>query len=698
MTGTMIRQTMFTTGEVDEDNFKRSDMPDIYMTSAQSLLNCEVGTTGLVRKRKGSQSLVDATSFAEVSTRLFDFVDKNGLHYIVIASPFLFVILYSSTENQVLINHENKYVINHEGKQVVVNFVVDTVIQKVPHSYTGSDLGLLDYTQDSDSIIFSHPRFAPARLYVKEYVSIYPTFDFLPLNIKPHYPTYDFNKVNYNDIKVDFQEPDASKFKITMTGTAGVAIGFNEEWIDGIVIGLGTSETSPLGYGRITSFEHSDDYSVISFVGITIVPFAPVNQMPKIGSQYSIRQPAWSDKLGWPEKVLYYQNRLFFASTAYLPDTIFGSKINSPTNFDVGIGRDNEAIVYTIGQSDAGSIVWLNGAKQLEVFTENFEFACPQDENSGLTPSSFSIRQQSSYGSSKSFKPLTYANNSYYISKTGKSFNAFNFTGVGLAYQSHNVSVASQHLIKNPFNRAIIRGSSQSQDNFIYLLNDDNTISIFQFALEMKFAAFTPMKFQEDVRVIDIVNSNNRLYFLKYYRKTQKYFLEKMVDDVKLDSYKISSMSDVGLISNLNEYAGYKLQVIYKNQDLGEYTVSQTGTIQILNPTGIADTIFVGFLYDVEIVPMYIFGGQTNAQFKKMINQIYVDYSKSLNFNINGRLVPYQNIKDIQKGLNLVPKTDTVIVDVVQGYERFDTIKISQRSPFDLNILSIGYMVKTVVI
>ncbi len=52
----LIRQTMFSSGEVDPINFKRTDFKD-YLTAAQSLLNVEVGTTGLAKKEREANFL-----------------------------------------------------------------------------------------------------------------------------------------------------------------------------------------------------------------------------------------------------------------------------------------------------------------------------------------------------------------------------------------------------------------------------------------------------------------------------------------------------------------------------------------------------------------------------------------------------------------------------------------------------------------
>lgn len=685
MADNLIRQTSFSTGEVDPKVFKRTEMAE-YLTAAQALLNCEVGTTGLARKRRGTQHILDATDSASPNANMYEFYDKNNNYYMIMATDLKFYIFSVPSEGVRVVTHTGAQVVTIRGTDVVSmdpNFVF---VQALDSPYAEFDLDQLDYTNDSDSIIFSHPLHPPARIYVSSYTPL--TFAYEVLQIYPA-PTYDFNEVDYAQCTAVFTNPTPQTFKLVLSG--GEANQFTAAWIGGIIIGLGGTEVDPIGYGIITSVTLPGG-NVVEFVGNVIVNFAAAASMPTVGTRYSIRQPAWTAALGYPAHTFYYQNRLWFGNTATLSTTVFGSKINNPINFDVGTGRDTDAIISTIGYTDCGPIVWLNGGKQFEIYTKNIEFVCPQDVNAALTPSTFTIRQQSAYGASSRLKPISYVNNSYYASKTGKALINFNFTGVGLAYKSTNISLASEHLAKNPRSRALLRGTDSSQDNIIYFLNPDNTITAFQFQSEVQFAALTPVQFETNVRLIDIVSINNTVYILKYYELAQRYAVEKFTETVKIDGYVERSMPLSGLITGLESFEGYLVQVVYENQDLGEYTVTG-GQIIVDNQNNIADTVSVGLLYDVNITPMYIYGGPRASVLKKKVSRIYIDYFESLDFNINGYLVPYQNFAEIQAGLPLAPRTGTAIFDPVDGYERYETLSITQRAPFDLQILSIAYEV-----
>lgn len=696
----MIRQTRFTTGEVDEVTWKRTDVEE-YLTAARSLLNCEVGTTGLVKKRKGTRKSIIATPYALLTSRMYEFVDKNGAYYILMSTNGGFNVFSVPDDEAFVITSRGAFVVTSRGSFVVAADTTLSFVQFVSAPYSGGELSELDYTQDNDSVIFTHPEFPPGRVYLSSYSPL--TFAFQYLNIYP-LPAYDFNTINYNAYTVSLSVAgDVLTFNFTGVGANP---GFTNAWIGGQIIGGGATDIDPIGYAIITNVSYSGGGGgTVTFTATVQIPFLTVGYSTS-GAQYSVRQPAWVNTagdpygLGYPAKVLFMQNRLWFGNTKLLPTTVFGSKINTPVSFDVGTGRDTDAIVYTIGQTNSGAIQWMNGGKQMEIFCKNLEFSCPQDQNSGLTPSTFSIRQQSSFGSSPTLKPQTYINDSYFAAKTGKALINYHFTGVGLSYASSNISAASTHLVNNPRNRALLRGSDASQDNFIYYLNpDENTLTAFQFAAEYKLAALTPIVFQDDVTLVDIVSVNNKIYILKYYALTQTFVIEVMDATTKIDSQENATMASTGVVTGLSRFNGYTVQVVYQNQDFGQYLVAG-GTITVENLGLVADTVEIGLLYDVEIKPMYPFAGAVAAPFMKNMSRIYIDYFESLNFYINGKLVPYQSFAEIQAGLPLVPRTDTAIFAPVSGWSRFDgdAVVITQSSPFDLQILGIGYQIEYAVI
>jgi hypothetical protein len=668
----MIRQSKFTSGELDFTVWKRTEAEE-YLSGAQQLFNCEIATVGLVKKRKGTTQVGVVTAHAIAQSHMYEIVDQNNNHYVAISNNGSFSI--------------------YQKVGLTLTF-----IQTLTTPYQTADLNDIDYTQDNDSLVLTHPLYPPSRIFVSAYNNpLPPTFAFQNLNIYP-YPAYDFNTINYNATTVSLSVT-GNTLTITFSGLPAGAT-YTNAWIGGQIVGTGLSETQPIGYAIITAVSQTG--TAVTFTATIQLPFETTGY-PTSGSQYSIKQPAWSAALGYPACCLFFQNRLWLANTISLNNTLFGSRINSPINYDVGTGADTDAIVYTIGQTGSGSILWLNGGKQLEIFCQNNEFACPQDQNSALTPGTFAIRQQSSYGALVGLKPITYLNDSYYVTRSGNSIINFRFNGIGLTYISSNISAASTHLVKNPINRSILQGDTVSQDNFIYFLNNDNSITAFQFASEYKLAALTPCAFQAFIDVIDIATIDNTVCILKNYTQTGAFTIEQFDEAQRIDGAVTATMGTNGVITGLDIYDGYTVQVVFENQDFGEYLVVG-GSITVANPHALSGSATVGFLYLVVITPMYPLSGAVESPFFKHVTRIYVDYYNTLDFQINGNLVPYQNFAAIQAGLPIFPQSDTAIVTPFSGWNRFNNtdgspiISITQSAPFDLQITGISYQIESDVI
>lgn len=685
----MIPQRTFTLGEVDEISWKRTDIEG-YLTGAQSLLNQVVGTTGLTKKRDGTLSMLDVTAQANQNSRLYEFKDNLGNYYIIVSgNTTLNIYLFPGTTASLY-----------------------QIIAGVP--YTTSDLPNIDYALDGDSLVLTNGNYPPARCYVSQYTPSV-GFNYMVQNIFP-YPAYDFGTINYNNFAVVLTAPTPDTIQLQFTGLASDP-GFTTAWVGGQIIGAGNAELSPIGSAIITAVVPFTG-GTVTFTGTVQTPFNTTTPAT-LGSQYSIRQPAWSNALGWPKKCLFYQNRQWLANTQSLPDTIFGSRINQPVSFDVGTGLDTDAIVYNIGQSGTGGINWMNGGKQMEIYTENYELVCPQDQNNALTPSTFSIRQQSSYGSSPLMKPLTYINDSYYVTRNGNAIINFHFNGLGLAYTSSNVSVHSEHLVQNPSRAALIRGSDVSQDNFIYFNNKTSQLANFQFAAEYKLAALAPITFTQSptITILDVCSVNNRLVYLKYYANSGKYMLEVQDNTsisplkVKMDSTKTATMATSGLVTGIDYLNGYNAHAVSPTGDLG-------GSMQLVNgvllpapvtagqayfdnsndPT-YSGNVTVGILFENDVTPMFTFAGANETNFYKNITRIFVDYFQSLDFRINGTQVLFQDFREIAAiGYNLTSRSGTAVISPVNGWNRFNTFTISQVSPYDLIITGISYEVEAAII
>lgn len=631
---TIVRQTSFKTGEIDPLHYTRSDFPE-YLTAAQSLKNMEINVTGSARKRMGTLHLGLIENPLGENAKIAQIRDKNNNTYLVLISDQFYV---------------------YDLKPLKLKFTI-----KSPYpSIEG-----VDWANDNDALIFVKSDYPPGRLYFKGKDLVYETLDIYPM------PAYDFGDFDYSKITFNINNN-------VINTTSSIP----KSYLGGQFLAKGNSIEDPVGCGIIN---HIDTYSFTVDVNI---PFMNGNYL---GSKVSLRAPAFSNEEGWPSKVIYYQNRLWFAATAKLPSGIFGSKINRPVNFDVGTGKDSEAIIYSIGQEDCGNILWLNGGKQLEIYTENYEFSCQQGQDQPLTPSTFNIKQQSSFGVSEKIKPVTYMNDSYYVGKEGNSILNFKYQGIGQSYLAANVSMASQHLVKSPIKSILLRGTDSSQDNFIYFLNPDGSLTTFQYAAEVGLAALTPIFFNENIHILDIETINNSVYLFAKYKNKSYGMLEMYRDFVLMDSAAYVDVNSEGNmhIPHLNGID--KVQITFENQDFGLHLCKD----KIINiPILASKKAFVGLNFDVELKSMYYTSGPDSAPYKKFITKAFVDYYKSFDFYVNGKLVNYQYYAGIEKN-NIFKEAQTgvAIIDYVSGWHQSKNLTITQTAPYDLHIISIAYQI-----
>lgn len=289
----MVAQHLFTLGEVDEVNWKRTDVEG-YLTGAQSLLNCEIGTTGLAKKRKGTVlNLSMNMSQYDPNCRFYEYRDILGNYYIIQSGIATFYV----------------YQINP-----LTNFATFFGALANATPYTSAELPQIDYTLNGDSLVLSHPNHPPARIFISNYTLFAFTYQVIAIN---PYPAYDFGVNNYNNAAVVLAVVGGNTNTLTLTVTGTYT--FDSSWIGGQIIGAGNSPEQPVGSGFITNVVNSGSSTVFSIA--VQVPFDTANPAVS-GSQYSIRQPAWSNALGYPAKVITYQNRLWFANTRQLPSTV----------------------------------------------------------------------------------------------------------------------------------------------------------------------------------------------------------------------------------------------------------------------------------------------------------------------------------------------------------------------------------------
>ena len=147
----------------------------------------------------------------------------------------------------------------------------------------------------------------------------------------------------------------------------------------------------------------------------------------------------------WPSVASFYEERLILSSTPNNPATVFGSKTGLPEDFTLG-ENDDMAYAHNIASRDASPVLWIDAYGVMIIATATAEFTL-RGGNIGITPSSFLIRAESTYGSSEVEGKL-YGDAVIFLQRHGTRIREYTYQDNQSPYLGMELSMAAPHICK----------------------------------------------------------------------------------------------------------------------------------------------------------------------------------------------------------------------------------------------------------
>ena len=395
------------------------------------------------------------------------------------------------------------------------------------------------------------------------------------------------------------------------------------------------------------------------------------------------QEDVWSATRGWPNTATFHEGRLWFGGSPSLPASLWGSKVNSFFNFDEGKARDDELVFATLDTDQVNAIRGIFSNRSLQVFTSGAEFYVPE---SPITPSNISVQAQTNLGS-KRVRPVSIDGVSLFVQRTGKSVNQFVFLEAVQANQTRSITTANPSLISSPIKMATAQGSEKSDANYVYILNDNGDMTVFNTLIAENVQGLTQWETEGDIKSIAVVDS--RLYFLV--ERDGSYFVEREDDDLNTDSGVRSNVGGSDTLTGLAHLNGETVRVKADNAVQEDETVSG-GQIVIGRD---ADIIEAGLNYTptIQTMPLNVSVQKGPNYFaKKKIARVALSL-----FESNGIIVNNQRLADRTIGVDQfdppIPQTGTKRVHIL-GWSLDASVTITQDNPYPMVIRSIGMEIK----
>lgn len=182
---------------------------------------------------------------------------------------------------------------------------------------------------------------------------------------------------------------------------------------------------------------------------------------------------SWSSVNGYPARVTFHEQRLFLARTNTEPQTAWGSKIFSFTDFAVDGGLDDDAINVQLASNESNDIKWLASGKDLIAGTYGGEFTLYSGDGSPLTPGNTNVKKQTSWGS-EAIPPKKIGNFFYYIQRFSQKLRELFYFWDLDTYKSVDKTILSNHIAGDGF---IDMAYQQSPDTILWCVTTNGTIA-----------------------------------------------------------------------------------------------------------------------------------------------------------------------------------------------------------------------------
>jgi len=474
--------------------------------------------------------------------------------------------------------------------------------------------------------------------------------------------------------------------------------------------GVAVARTGVLTYQITISGESTKDFELFSGF-FTKGNATNLLTFTKVATGSPRKEPVWSATRGYPKTACFFEGRLVLGGTKSKTASIFFSKSGSFFDFDIDDGDDDEGIFATISSRKLNEIIDVYPGRNLQVFTSGAEFSVTSKP---VTPTSVGITPQTNHGSSY-IEVVDVDGSTIFVDRNGKAIYDFVYSFNEDAYVTHDRSVLSSHLIKQPTDMAMLSGTTSEDANWLFITNTDGTVTVLNTLRDQDINGFTqwiaasttyPTATPEDSIVTNASVVDDELYMIVKRKvdahNTTEYHIEKWSFDHLMDDSIIFNPGPTDTtIAGLFHLNGLTVQIVADGIVLPERTVN-AGEITLTSEEVGYTNVEVGLNFPVEVTGMPLntnIGSGENQMRIKRIVRMNIRVYQSYGYYVDGQPVPIREFGySSVSPLNTSPNAKTgIIEDVLNtiGWTRDAMPSITAPDPTPVHIQMIEYEVES---
>jgi hypothetical protein len=400
-------------------------------------------------------------------------------------------------------------------------------------------------------------------------------------------------------------------------------------------------------------------------------------------------EAVWSATKGYPKTATFFEQRLWFGGAKNRPQTLWASVISDFFNFNVGTGADDDAIDITLDTDQVNAIKSLYAGRHLTVFTSGAEFYI---SDSPITPAKSAVKRQTQYGSG-SVRPMNIDGAILFIERSGKAAREFLWTYEEEAYTANSSSLMASHLINSPVDMDARRGTATDDANYVYLVNSDGTMAVFNTLRHQEVGGWTKWSTTGTIESVAVIVDDVYFSVLRTINSVAVRFLEKANESTYTDANKLQTLGSPGTaVSGLAHLNGQPCRVKADSALMDDATPSGGAITLARNGT----TIEVGLDYDITVKTMPLNSDFQNGpiltRYKRLV-RVVTDLYQSLGVYVNDIYLADRDLgEDI---LDTTPPGFTGIKEThLLGWDRLAQITITQQDPQPFTLLALAIEVE----
>ncbi len=415
---------------------------------------------------------------------------------------------------------------------------------------------------------------------------------------------------------------------------------------------------------------------------------------------------AWSNKRGWPVAITFFEQRLFFANTAWEPIGIWGSKSLPGGDyhaFGAGVLAD-DAIVFTMSEAQQDPIKWLSHDRHLIAGTAGAPYSLRgTSANEALTPTNpIHVDRQGNEGSA-TIAAIQASKGHLFVQQGGRRVYELVYSWEADSLVTADMTRLAEHITEGGVTEMALQ---KRPEPILWCVTGDGNAIAFTYLREEGVAGWCNIVTDGDIESVAIIpgDEEDEVWFVvkRIINNVTKRYVERLKPWDWGDDHKDAFFVDCGItysgpaatvITGLGHLEGKTVKVLAGGANHPDRVVVN-GVITLKRA---ATPVHVGLGYEHTLKPMKPSTGTLGSGSPKRIPKMAVSFYKTGYAKYGSNASNMQEVDFARSHMDAAPPlfTDTLTLDYPGGYEDKGDIIFQSDEPMPLTILSITALVES---